>query len=62
MNGMSGDYERLARENGRLLGELGVRPEDEKWIRAQAETIAGLAGLHRPESRLLERLARLARR
>ena len=34
----------LARESGRLLGELGVRPEDGKWIRAHARTIASLFG------------------
>jgi hypothetical protein len=36
--------ERLARESGRTLGELGVRPEDRDWIGAHAETIASLAG------------------
>lgn len=36
--------ERLARESGRTLGELGVRPEDRDWIVAHAETIASLAG------------------
>lgn len=45
------DFGRLARESGRLLGELGVRREDEKWIRAYAETIADLAGA-RPARRL----------
>jgi len=34
----------LARESGRALGELGVRPDDQKWIREHAETIASLAG------------------
>jgi hypothetical protein len=34
----------LARESGRVLGELGVRPGDQKWIREHAETIASLAG------------------
>ncbi len=34
---------RLARESGRILGELGVQPGDEKWIREQAETIESLA-------------------
>lgn len=33
---------RLARESGQLLGELGVRPEDSRWIREHAETIASL--------------------
>ena len=56
---------RLARETGRLLGELGVRQEDEKWIRAHAEAIASLARAGRrrnPVSRLLYRLARRAAR
>lgn len=35
---------RLARESGRHLGELGVRPDDARWIRAHAETVASLAG------------------
>ena len=33
---------RLAQERGRLLGELGVRPEDERWQRLEAEAIASL--------------------
>lgn len=33
---------RLARESGRLLGELGVRAGDDRWIREHAETIASL--------------------
>jgi len=37
----------LARESGRLLGELGVDPGDRDWIRAHAETIASLAGERR---------------
>jgi hypothetical protein len=42
---MSADPEalrRLARESGRHLGELGVRPEDSRWIREHAETIESL--------------------
>jgi hypothetical protein len=42
---MSADPEalrRLARESGRHLGELGVRPEDFRWIREHAETIESL--------------------
>jgi len=38
------DLRALARESGRTLGELGVRPGDEAWIREHAETIASLAG------------------
>jgi len=56
---------RLARETGRLLGQLGVRPEDEKWIRTHAEAIVSLArpGRRRnPISRFVYRLARRAAR
>jgi hypothetical protein len=58
---------RLARESGRTLGEIGVRPEDHRWIREHAETIASLAGVKRPPSafdyflRLARRAARRAR-
>ena len=34
----------LSRESGRALAELGVRPEDEKWIAEHARTLASLAG------------------
>jgi len=52
---------RLAAESGRFLGELGVRPDDENWIRLHAETIASL--LSRQQRHLLPRfLYRLARR
>ncbi len=51
---------RLARESGRALGELGVRPEDETWIREHAVTIASLA--ERRPSRLAGFFYRLARR
>ena len=53
---------RLARESGRLLGELGVCPQDEKWIRAHAETIAGLAGEPVVKRRIYEVFARWARK
>lgn len=53
---------RLARESGRLMGELGVRPQDGKWIRAHAETIADLAGERVPKRRIYEIFARWARR
>jgi len=33
---------RLARESGKILGELGVRPDDFRWIREHAETIESL--------------------
>ena len=50
----------LAREGGRALADLGVRPEDEKWIREHADTIASLAGRRR--RRLAGFFYRLARR
>lgn len=51
---------RLARESGRQLGELGVRPEDARWIRAHAETVASLAGRRRASP--LDYIWRIARR
>jgi hypothetical protein len=53
---------RLSRETGALLGELGVRPEDGRWLHAHAETIASLFGRPRWHSRLRGNLARWARR
>lgn len=53
---------RLAGESGRLLGELGVRPQDERWIRAQAQTITSLGSKERPRGPILRLLYRLARR
>jgi hypothetical protein len=56
---------RLARESGGLLGELGVGPQDEKWLRAHAEAIASLACADRrrgPVRRFFYRLARRAAR
>jgi hypothetical protein len=32
----------LAAETGAALGDLGVRPEDERWIRLHAETLESL--------------------
>lgn len=53
----------LARESGRLLGELGVRPEDRVWIDAHAETIASLTSeTRRRRGGWLYRLARRAAR
>ena len=58
---------RLARERGRTLGELGVRPEDASWARSEAEAIASLTTpALRPRmpvvlARFLRRLARLSR-
>ncbi len=57
----------LARESGRVLADLGVRPEDENWMRVHADTIASLAG-GRPRRRVagffrfFYRLARRAAR
>jgi hypothetical protein len=58
---------RLAAESGERLGELGVRAEDEKWIRIHAETIASLVSrrgrrwLPAAVYRLARRAARMAR-
>ena len=53
---------RLARESGELLAELGVGPDDSRWLRRHAETIASLAGrARRPGLRgYFRRLARRA--
>ncbi|MEP6993664.1 MAG: hypothetical protein ABI968_04005 [Acidobacteriota bacterium] len=58
---------RLAQERGRILGELGARPEDERWARLEAEPIANLATralrlrLAGALERLIRRLRLLAR-
>ena len=54
-------YILLDYESGRVLGELGVRPEDGNWIREHADTIASLAS-RRPRRRFAGFLYRLARR
>lgn len=54
------DLVRVARESGRHLGELGVRPDDARWIREHAETVASLAGRRRASA--LDYLWRIARR
>jgi hypothetical protein len=54
--------ERLARESGRRLGELGVRSGDEAWIRRHAETIASLTEGAPPKRRGAGLLRRWARR
>jgi hypothetical protein len=33
---------RLAQERGRILGEIGVRPDDARWQRIDGEAIASL--------------------
>jgi hypothetical protein len=46
------------------MGELGVAPGDEKWARAEAETIASLSSpdfARRFAWRLVRRIERLAR-
>lgn len=62
MNLLEEELGRLARESGRLLAELGVRPQDGKWIRALAETIASLAGRRPVRHRIYVVFARWARR
>ena len=58
---------RLARERGRTLGELGLRPEDARWARLEGETLASLVRPALPLripgalSRLRARLKRAAR-
>ena len=54
--------ERLARESGRRLGELGVGPEDAGWIRKHADTIASLTEGGPPRGRFSGLLRRWARR
>ena len=57
----------LARDRGRLLGELGVRANDAAWVRAEADALASLTsprlGLRWPAplARLARRLARMLR-
>lgn len=63
MNSTDEVLRRIARESGRHLGELGVRPDDEKWVRKHADTIASLRVVGRPRPRnLFYRLARRAAR
>lgn len=58
---------RLARESGRALGELGVRPDDRRWIALHAAAVASLLrkgsreGLRSFFYRLARRAARTAR-
>jgi hypothetical protein len=57
-------FVRLARESGRILGELGIRADDRAWLEAHAATIASLTvpGGGYGRGGLLARLYRLARR
>ena len=60
MSGVPDDpLRRLARERGRTLGELGLRPSDSAWARSEAEAIASLTT---PSLRLPAFLVRLVRR
>jgi len=58
---------RLAQERGRILGELGVKPDDARWARMEGETLASLLApglavrLPAALERLRRRLARLFR-
>ena len=52
---------RLAQERGRILGELGVKPEDARWARIEGESLASLVTPAFPV-RLPAPLVRLARR
>ena len=56
---------RLAGERGRILGQLGVRPEDARWIEREGQTVASLLEPSRRRgafSRFVHRLARKAAR
>ena len=67
MNGTSDPLRRLAQERGRILGELGVRPDDARWARVEAEMLASLLTPSRrvrlpgPLGRMLRRIARRLR-
>jgi hypothetical protein len=52
---------RVAVERGRILAELGVRADDARWTRLEAEAIAALVTPELP-LRLPRRLGRLWRR
>lgn len=65
MTGSGDPLRELARERGRLMGELGVVPQDAAWARSEAEAIVSLTRrqlrIPAPLSRLLRRFARLVR-
>ena len=58
---------RLAQERGRILGELGLKPDDARWARMEGETLASLlvpalsVRLPAALERLRRRLARIVR-
>jgi hypothetical protein len=53
---------RLARETGTYLAQLGVRPEDRRWIEMHAGSVASLGRSSPAWGTLKRRLYRLARR
>ncbi|HEY2796659.1 MAG TPA: hypothetical protein VGK26_02105 [Thermoanaerobaculia bacterium] len=57
MNDAADPLRRIAAERGRILAELGVRPDDARWTRLEAEAIAGLV-IPAASVRLPRRLAR----
>jgi len=67
VSGGTDPLRRLAQERGRILGELGVRPDDVRWARTEADALASLLtpslGLRLPGplGRLVRRLARFLR-
>jgi len=67
VSGSADPIRQLAQERGRVLGELGVRPDDARWARVEAEMLASLLTpsrrLRLPGARALRRLVRrIARR
>jgi hypothetical protein len=61
VSGAADPLRRLAQERGRILGELGVRPDDARWARAEAEMLASLLTVSR-RLRLPGALGRMLRR
>jgi len=65
--GLPDPLRELARERGRLLGELGVVPTDAAWARQEADALASLLSprlrlrLPAPIGRVVRRLARALR-
>ena len=61
MSDSSDPLRRVAVERGKILAELGVRPDDTRWTRLEAEAIAALVTPQLP-LRLPRRLTGLLRR
>ena len=61
VSGAADPLRRLAQERGRILGELGVQPDDARWARAEAEMLASLLTVSR-RLRLPGALGRMLRR